>query len=271
MKYDISVSVVLFNTPFSELENIVRILQKSTLRLKAFFVDNSPGSGLERAIPDSETFTYIHTGKNLGFGTAHNIAIMRAKESSSFHVVMNSDVDFKAIIFEEMYVYMKANDEVGMMGPKVFNADGTVQYSAKLLPTPANLLIRRFIRLKSLQRRMDDQYEIKHFGFDKIIEIPFLLGCFLFIKMEALDKVGGFDESFFMYMEDVDLTRRIGEHYKTLYYPGVSIYHAHRRESRTNVRLLKYHIISGIKYFNKWGWVFDRSRKKMNERTLAQF
>lgn len=84
------------------------------------------------------------------------------------------------------------------------------------------------------------------------------------------EKVGGFDERFFMYAEDLDLCRRIGEVSKTMFYPGVSIYHEYEKGSYKNRKLLKYHICSVVKYFNKWGWIFDGKRAATNRKCLKQ-
>lgn len=271
MTYNLTVSVVLFKTDIGEIENILKIISQSNLKVKVFFVDNSPDLHLKSSIPVNEDIEYIHIGKNLGFGKGHNIAIRKSCDISEFHLILNADVSFKAMILEEMYSYMKENEEIGLMAPKIYNPDETIQYSAKLLPTPANLIFRRFIPIKFIKEKMDNRYEFRSFGFDRIIEVPFLMGCFLFINTKVFDVVKGFDERFFMYVEDIDLTRRIFEHFKTIYYPHVSIYHQHSKGSYRNKRLLKYHIIAAIKYFNKWGWLFDRGRREINKKVLDQF
>ena len=166
---------------------------------------------------------------------------------------------------------MSINADVGLLAPKIFNPDGTIQYSVKLLPSPANLIVRRFVPINALKKRLDFNYEFHFFNFDKIIEIPYAMGCFLFINTKAFKKVTGFDERFFMYPEDIDLTRRIHEHYKTIFYPKVTITHKHGRGSYSNKKLLYYHVTSMIKYFNKWGWVFDKRRREVNKKILSQF
>ena len=102
------------------------------------------------------------------------------------------------------------------------------------------------------------------------MEVPSLSGCFMFMRVDVLKEVGGFDERFFMYAEDLDLCRRIGEASKTMYYPGVSIYHAYGKGSYKNRKLLKYHICSVVKYFNKWGWILDRKRTQINKVCLER-
>lgn len=86
----------------------------------------------------------------------------------------------------------------------------------------------------------------------------------MFFRVEALKDVGLFDERFFMYPEDIDITRRMHAKYRTMFYPFVSIVHAHAAASKTNKKMLKIHILNMIKYFNKWGWLFDKERKQFN-------
>lgn len=271
MTYNLTVSIVLYKSKTAEVIKVVETLLMSPLHLTIFLVDNSPTQGLKEKLCVFPNVEYIYTGKNLGFGAGHNIAINRSKNLSEFHLILNSDVVFEANILNEIYTFMKEHPEVGLLAPKVYNADGTIQFSAKLLPSPANLIVRRFIPIKAIKERMDKRYEFKFFTFDSIIEAPFLMGCFLFINTKVLDEISGFDERFFMYTEDIDLTRRIQENYKTIYYPFVSICHAHGRGSYRNPKLLLYHIGAAFKYFNKWGWFFDKKRKVINARTLEQF
>mgnify|MGYP000212234411 CR=1 FL=1 len=271
MKYDLTVSVVLFNTDVNEINSIENIILASKLETKLFFIDNSPTKELEKHISNVEQIEYAYTGKNLGFGAAHNMAIAKAKNIADFHLVLNADVVFEAEILADMISFMRERTNVGLMAPKVLNPDGTIQYTAKLLPSPANLIFRRFSPLKSIVDKLDYRYELKSFGFNKIIEAPFFMGCFLLINTKVFDKVSGFDDRFFMYTEDIDLVRRIHAHYKTLYYPNVSIVHEHGKGSYKNKKLLKYHINAAITYFNKWGWFFDKERKTINKKILEQF
>ncbi|MCM4165940.1 MULTISPECIES: glycosyltransferase [unclassified Arenibacter] len=270
-EYDITASIVLYNTDIEEVNNVVREFQKLNLINRLFLVDNSPTDILKKAFNSFENIEYIFTGKNVGFGSGHNVAIRKVKNISRYHVVLNADIQFDKQVLETMYHYMNNNEDVGLLAPKILNMDGSTQYSAKLLPTPINLIIRRFIPIKKIQEYFDYRYELRFSNFNKIIEVPYVMGCFMFINCKVFDIVKGFDERFFMYPEDIDLTRRIHEHFKTLYFPKTVIYHKHGKGSYKSFRLLYYHITSMIKYFNKWGWIFDKSRRDINKKTLAQF
>ena len=93
----------------------------------------------------------------------------------------------------------------------------------------------------------------------------------MFFRTEAFKTVGLFDERFFMYPEDIDITRRMHKYYKTLYWPEVSIVHAHRAASYKSKKMLAIHIVNMIKYFNKWGWIFDKERRIINKQTIEKY
>ena len=102
-----------------------------------------------------------------------------------------------------------------------------------------------------------------------MMDIPFLLGSFMFFRLPCFKKVGLFDESIFMYMEDIDITRRIHKFYKTVFWPEVTIVHAHKAESYKSKKMLRIHIKSAIQYFNKWGWFWDSERRRWNRQVMA--
>lgn len=261
----------MYQTEVDEVNNILEILSRISLTYKIFLIDNSPTDELKKEFQNLPNLEYIFTGKNLGFGSGHNIAIRRVKELTEFHLILNADVNFEGKILEEIFKYMSDNRDVGLLAPKIFNPDGSIQYSAKLLPSPANLIVRRFVPIKALQNKLNNRYEFRFFSFDRIIEVPYVMGCFMFISANVFHKIEGFDESFFMYPEDIDLTRRIHSKFKTIYYPNSTITHKHGKGSYKSSKLLYYHVTSMIKYFNKWGWFFDKERKKINQKILVQF
>ena len=115
-----------------------------------------------------------------------------------------------------------------------------------------------------------DRYLLAAHDHDKELNCPYLLGSFLFFRNEALKDCGIFDERFFMYPEDIDITRRLHENWKTMYWPGVSIIHEHAAASRKSWKMLKIHFENMIRYFNKWGWIYDKKRRQFNRRLLSE-
>ena len=147
--------------------------------------------------------------------------------------------------------------------PKVLNPDGSQQYLAKRLPAPLDVFGRRFLPAFLMKRR-NKRYELRDKDLNRPINAPYLSGCFMMLRTKAVVEAGLFDERFFMYPEDIDLTRRIHRNYLTLYYPAWTIVHDHAQASYKNKHMLRIHIQNMCRYFNKWGWCFDKERKLFN-------
>lgn len=265
----ITASIVAYHTPIAEISHLLECVIHSNIDI-VYLIDNSSNDSLRELSCVSSKIVYIYSN-NLGFGHGHNIAIRKAFEKKSdYHIVINPDIYWEGNVIETLTTYMDTHPDCGLVMPKVLYPNGDLQYLCKLLPTPMNLFGRRFLPFKGIQAKMDEKFELHFSGYDKEMEVPSLSGCFMFMRVDVLREVGGFDERFFMYAEDLDLCRRIGEVSKTMYYPGASIYHAYGKGSYKNKKLLKYHICSVIKYFNKWGWFFDKKRRRINKECLLQ-
>jgi GT2 family glycosyltransferase len=208
----------------------------------------------------------------VGYGAAHNIALREALDAGSdFHLILNPDIRFNPDIIPVLVSYMQNNEDVAYILPKVIYPDGTCQYLWKLLPTPFDLIFRRFMPKTGFFKKINDRYILKNSGYNKIVNPPCLSGCFMFLRMSVIKQHNlFFDERFFMYCEDVDFIRRLHRIGKTIYLPDVSIIHDHAKASYTSTKMLWEHIKSAVKYFNKWGWFFDVERKRMNRQVLDE-
>jgi GT2 family glycosyltransferase len=266
---DLIGSIVCFKTDKCQLEKAINSFFKTSLNVKLILVDNSPTEELKLLANDSK-IEYIFNPSNPGFGAAHNIAIRKYLDTTKYHLVLNPVVYFEDGVLDELFNYMERNLDVGHVMPKVLYPNGDIQYLCKQLPTPIDLIFRRFIPFKSYLEKRNHFYELRDTNYNKIMEVPYLSGCFMFLRSSTIQEVGMFDEQFFMYPEDVDLTRRINEKYLTIFYPNVHIYHEFGKGSYSNLKLFIVHIISMIKYFNKWGWIFDLKRTNVNKRILNQ-
>jgi GT2 family glycosyltransferase len=226
-------------------------------------VDNSP-LALNNDIFMHERIRYHHSDTNVGFGAAHNKAVAAIDELSKFHLILNPDIIFAKEVIPHLVAVMQSKPEIGVIMPRINYPDGSLQRLCKLLPTPVDLILRRFIPIKSLQNRINYRYELHDLPQDKLIDVPSLSGCFLMVRTNLFRNIGGFDEQFFMYLEDVDLVRRIGDVARVVYYPLVNITHEYARGSYRNIKLLSYHMKSALRYFTKWGWWLDLERENRN-------
>ncbi len=92
----------------------------------------------------------------------------------------------------------------------------------------------------------------------------------MMLRTALANQLGGFDERFFMYGEDIDLTRRMHAVAETLYVPHVQITHEYRRYSKASLLGTWYGIQNNCRYFNKWGWFFDPDRRRINRSVIAR-
>lgn len=269
---DIAVSIVLYCTDAEELSLCLGDLSKCGVK-RVYLIDNSPTSQLQVFAERYSHIVaeYIHMESNVGYGAAHNVALRRSmSERREYHLVLNSDIRVpEASALREIVDFMNRNPHVGLLSPRMEYPDGRLQYNVRMLPSPANMVMRRFMP-KRIGRKLDSQYQLEFWNHNTEENIPYHQGSFMFLRVDALYKVGLFDERFFMYPEDIDLSRRIHREYQTLYWPRVTVVHAHRAASYKSLRMMWIHAWNMVKYFFKWGWIIDRERKSINASLLKK-
>ncbi|MDE6538494.1 MAG: glycosyltransferase family 2 protein [Muribaculaceae bacterium] len=279
----ISASIVTYKTPARDLERVLESALSSPIE-KLYIIDHSPGrevesffmdsteeasSALSRLLTDGRVVYERHP--NRGYGAGHNIAIRESMHSGyDYHAVLNPDIYWDDQVISVLSDYMECHPEVGMMAPKVLYPDGRLQKNCKLLPTPLDSFGRRFLP-KRLYAGRNERYELGFADFNEIMNVPYLTGCFMLIRNRALKGAGLFDERFFMYPEDIDLTRRLHKKYHTLYYPDVKIYHRLEQASGKSLKMFFIHIYNMMKYYFKWGWWIDPERRRFNRRVIETY
>ncbi len=270
----LSASIVLYKTPRNQIDSVLKSVFDSQCVSLLYIIDNSPDDRwriLENESSGKTKIRYIHN-ENLGYGEAHNIAMSEAIEKGfTYHVVLNPDIRFGAEVLPSLINFMEENKEASYVLPKVVYPDGEIQYLCKLLPTPSDLIFRRFLPKSKWTEKKDDRYCLKSSGYDKVMNPPCLSGCFMFMRLSVLAENNiFFDDRFFMYFEDFDLIRRLHRVSKTLYFPGVQIVHDHQKASYKSKKMLLAHIKSAVRYFGKYGWWRDKERREMNGKILQE-
>ncbi len=256
----ITASIVTYNTDTDELLKCIDSMRKNGIAL-IYISDNSPSDELRYFCSQLDGVEYIFNNGNIGYGSGHNVAIKRAQEiHAEYHLVINSDVYFDENVISKIAAYMEKYKDVAQVQPNVIYPDGRMQYACRLIPTPANLIFRRFLP-KRMVESMNYRYMLKFWNHKTEANIPYHQGSFMFFRMKCFEKVGLFDERFFMYPEDIDITRRMHRYYRTMFYPEVTIVHAHRAASYKSKKMLKIHILNMIKYFTKWGGFLIKKEK----------
>ncbi|MBF0228841.1 MAG: glycosyltransferase family 2 protein [Desulfamplus sp.] len=208
--------------------------------------------------------------KKMGYGANQNQNIAKAK--GKFLLIMNPDMVLPPNLFNIMVKFMDDHKDAGIATCKVCNLDGSSQYLNKREPTIFDLFVRRFfpnIRKIYLSKSTNtiqelhntivkrlDMYEMRDVGYDKVVDVPFVSGSFMFTRASLIKELNGFDERFFMYFEDVDLCKRVRNKARSLYCPDVSVIHRWDRASHKSLKWTIVFILSGLKYFHKWGFRF---------------
>lgn len=261
----LTVSIVTYHTDPDELRRCLKSLDSPAVK-RIYVVDNSTDAATEQLCGDYPNVTYI-PHENRGYGAGHNAALRQvmAEDEAKFHLVVNSDVRFRPEILRRMVSFMERHPGVGQMQPRLLNPDGSMQWTVRRLPTPLDLIGRRFLPRRWMERR-DNRYLLKHLDHDRPLNVPYHQGSFMLLRIDALKRAGLFDERFFMYPEDIDLTRRIHRHYVTLYWPHEEATHDHRAASYHSGRMLRIHMVNMARYFCKWGWLIDKERRRINRR-----
>lgn len=266
-----TVSVVLYGSKLYEVDALLHLLSSNSSIEKWVIVDNGSSDDIQQAVIKLGGI-YIRSKKNVGFGSGHNIALRYLSDvHAPYHLILNPDVMFPVDTLEKLSHVMEEFEDVGLVMPQVVYPDGSNQYLCKLLPSPVDLLLRRFAPkfICRLFKSRISTFDLRFFDYTTPAYIPYLSGCFMFIRRGILNSIQGFDERFFLYMEDLDMCRRIATLSKLLYWPRVQIVHEHQKASYKKLRILILHLAAAVKYFNKWGWFFDDTRKKVNRDTLV--
>jgi len=225
---DLSIIIVNWNTK-ELLKDCIKSIYKKTQNIdyEIIIVDNASKDGsvkmLKEEFPQCIT---IASKENLGFAKGNNRAIQKA--NGKYILFLNPDTELKTEAIGGMINFMKENDEIGAIGCKLLNRDGSIQFTcARKFPTPFN----KFCFLTMLNRifptcKFVSSTEMNYWDHLDSREVECLSGACVLTRKKIIDQVGGFDEKFFMYCEDVELCYRIKNHGWRIYYlAGEAIYH----------------------------------------------
>ncbi len=267
----LTASIVTYNHHLLDIEPVLRSLMSSCFDI-IYIVDHSDKFlSLEGEIEvytqkmgwkEGVALEYISHHNN-GYGGGHNIAIRKAiSAGAKYHLVINPDVWFPDGTIEKIVSFMEANPTVGQVMPKILFPDGNIQRLAKRLPSILDIAGR--FCFPHIIRKRNEWYELRETGYKEPLSVPYLSGCFMFFRLDYLENIGLFDERFFMYAEDIDVTRRMHARYGTVYFPEVIAFHKFNRASHRSLKLFYIHVKNLILYFNKWGWFKDEERDRFN-------
>jgi len=247
---NITASIVIYRENFKVLEKAMGSFLDSTLSKKLYIIDNSPSNEFKNKI-QNDSVEYIYSNKNIGFGKGHNSILHKLTSKNKYHLILNPDVSFHPEILEKLVLKMESSESLSMIAPRVLNTNNKLLYTARRYPSLFELIF----RFLGVFKKFTTTGEYKNQNHKKSFSPDFVQGSFMLFKTEDLLRLKGFDERYFMYMEDVDICRKIDLSGKRkLYFPATEIIHTHRKGSSKEFRLFFIHISSIIKYFIKWGF-----------------
>ena len=258
----LSVSVVTHNNESTInkcIDSFIKYLPKN-LKVKIYAIDNASEDCTYNCLQNlSKKYKMIKISKcpmNIGYGRAQNTILQELE--SNYHLFCNPDIISRENFLDPLIKCMDANAKIGIIAPKTLNLDGTVHWSNRRYPGVGDLVLRRSPEcVKRLFKQKLNYYEMKDIDHSLITEVPCISGAIVLCRTSILKKINGFDNRFFLYFEDFDMARLFQKNgYKTVYCPETSVFHIGGFASRKSLKIKFIHIMSAIKYFQKWGWKF---------------
>ena len=257
MQRDLLLIFVAYHPSAEEVKNLNKCLDQLSPNVGYSIIVNDYlyGEPVEKLFKNADY--YLCLRKNLGYGSAINKLISSLSYVPEIIGVLNTDLTWHNSTFERMCQWLKVNQDACLIVPEIQNPDGEVQKLCKRNPTVLGMLSRRFIPsgLKpTWLRKYDLWYTMEDHDYSSIFEAQYLSGCCMIVRTSAFVDVGGFDERYFLYLEDADITRSISAKGRCLYFPLASVTHSWGRGNYKSIKLMLVNLLSAWTYFTKWGW-----------------
>jgi N-acetylglucosaminyl-diphospho-decaprenol L-rhamnosyltransferase len=218
---DVSVVVVTYN-PLPWIERSLRSVEGAS---ELIVVDHGSTDGTLELVQERFRRARIIEQENRGFGGGNN-AGMRAAPSD-YVLLLNPDAWFLDDGFDRLVSFAEAHPEAGIVGPKLLHPDGSLQRSVRGFPTPWRIATEFFFLRKLAPRsRLLNAFHGGPADHESVYDAEWLGGACLLVRGEALAAVGGFDEDFFLFSEEVDWCYRFRDQgWRVLFYPGAEVVH----------------------------------------------
>lgn len=233
MTADLSIIIVSYNVK-TYLQHCIASVKKASegLDTEIFIVDNNSMDGSADMVAAEFPDVFLIANKNnLGFGKANNQALK--KSTGRYVLFLNPDTLVEESTFSSLVDFMDNHKNIGLCGPRILNSDGTLQLACRRsFPSPS-VALPKLLGLSSLfpNSKWLAKYNLTYLDPNESYEVDAVSGSFMFCRGDLVRKMGGFDEIFFMYGEDLDLCRRFQlDGYKIFYNPVTTIIH-HKGES----------------------------------------
>lgn len=263
------ISIVIVNYKMRKhiekcLASLYKDFADSNLVISVVVVDNNSDDGTEDFLKKNyPEISYLQQDSNVGFGKSQNRGIKFVK--AKYYFPLNPDTEFPSgtSVIDRLYQYMEDHPKIGMIGPKILYPDGSLQYSSYRFPTFLQPVYSRTkFGNKGRGKKVKDHFLMKDFDHNSTIPVDWIMGSAMFVRSDAIDDVGMFDDRYWMYAEDSDWCRRMWESGWPVYYVhNITIKHVHGRGSASvpgifkallKNKLARIHIKSWLQYMWKW-------------------
>lgn len=268
----VSISIVCYHNERTELEQVIgstlKALKNCSPGLEGHhtlsLVDNSEDNSLnleqfahlQEALDNCRCELRIVQGQgNVGYGAGHNLALLKA--TATYSLLLNPDIVLDPKFFTHGLAYLQDNPDVAIVSPSATYEDGSKQYLCKRYPSVLVFLLRGFMpgfvqKLFSAKLARFEMQDLDETVATK--EIPIVSGCCMLARTQALQEVQGFDDSYFLYFEDFDLSIRLGENHSLSYLPTIKVVHHGGNSANKGLKHIRLFVGSGIRFFNRHGW-----------------
>ena len=243
----ISASIVTYND-CEKAEKACKTIIENTNKypMCLYIIDNASSDKTVEILSSVSGVNIIENDNNIGFGAAHNKVLQNPM--GKYHFVINPDIKVDDDVLSKLVDFLEENEDIVMVMPRINNEDGTEQKLPKEIPTFKRLFLGRLAKLGRPFYNIREEYTWSQRDITEVTDIDFCSGCFFVIRTEVFRKLGGFDERYFMYLEDADLTLRAKKFGRVVINPKISVTHLWERESAKSLKYLVIHIVSSFKF-----------------------
>jgi hypothetical protein len=252
---DLSIIVINWNTRdllYSCLTSILHATLDHRVESEVIVIDNNSSDGSQEMVRTKfKGVRLIESKENMGYCRAANLGVRQSE--GRYVLTSNSDIEFKEGHLSGIVSFMDENPDIGAVGPRLVNSDGSIQHSCRNFPSFFNAMVHAFAGIFFPNNRFSRKYKMMDFDHNKTSRVDWVSGACMLFRREAFERVSGFDERYFMYVEDMDICYAINvAGYSVYYYPDVTALHIIGQSSkRAGYRMISEFQKSIFRFYRK--------------------